>query len=120
MRAYRVSLLSDDALRQLHERARRSVQQLHDENVEVFRRSIAALNARAADCEAHIKDVAYRARNPGGCERRFFGSAEDAYQDAIRGTHVQTVEEAFEALIMGLCESVGSVGEAKISGCLPW
>ena len=102
MRAYRVSILSDDALRQLHESAQRTVKQRRDEGIEVFRQALAEREVRVSNCEAHINDAAYRARNPGECERRYGGSAEDAYRAAMRGIYVRTVDEEFEDLIFSL------------------
>jgi hypothetical protein len=119
MRAYRVSVLSDSALRELHESAQRSVKRRRDESIEVFRRALAEREARVADCEAHVNVAAYRARNPGSCERRYPGSAEEAYREAVRGVYVRTVDEEFEALIMTPCEAVHFVGEAQSKGCLP-
>jgi len=119
MRAYRVSILSDGALRQLHESAQRSVKQRRDESIEFFRQALAEREARVADCEAHVNDAAYRARNPGGCESRYLGSAEQAYQASMRGHRVRTADEEFEALIMAPCEAVHFVGEAQSKGCLP-
>lgn len=119
MRAYRVSIMSDGALRELHESAQRAVKQRRDEALEVFRQALADREARVTDCEAHVNDAAYRARNPGGCERRYLGSAEEAYQESLRGHYVRTVDEEFEALIMADCETVHFVGGARSRGCLP-
>jgi hypothetical protein len=85
----------------------------------MIRQALAERDARVSNCEAHINDAAYRARNPGECERRYGGSAEDSYRESMRGHRVRMVDEEFEALIMAPCEAVHFVGEARSKGCLP-
>lgn len=103
MRKYRVSRLTDEQLRDMHAAAERQHSNLLAEAQGQEQAAWARISEQVAQC----KDPAYRARN--NCS----GTASYIPED------VPGVEAIFESKIVGSCEYVQTVRDARKRGCLP-
>ena len=113
MRLYRLSLLTDTKLRELHEAASaeaevKKVEASHDKE-----KARDKLRSELAACESRMKDPAFRARQQ-SCNYLPLQMLDGhiAYRSP-------SAEEMFEQMIMGVCVYAGSVHEARALRCLP-
>jgi hypothetical protein len=113
MRAFRLSTLTDENLKELHAKAKAEVAATHANMDRMMELGAAEVQARIAECESKIDDVAYKARHyPNGCPRRSF-------PHEYTRPRIRSVDEAYEDMIMGGCQRKGTVWEARYAGCLP-
>lgn len=108
MRRYIIDHLSDDEIRELHERAK-------EEFVLSREREQLAKNEywrRQSEIRAKCEDIVFKERNPLECRPPGIMPAPDWHQYASE-------RDAFERLLMGLCLYATTVEEAKKFGCLP-
>ena len=113
MREYRLSVLTDENLKSLHAEAVEEVKSSHANWERIVGEAVAMRNANVTECRSQMDDMAYMTRNyPKGCPN--YISLDGQTRPRIRG-----VDEAYEARIMGGCESIQTIWEAKFAGCLP-
>jgi hypothetical protein len=113
MRAFRLSVLTDENLRDLHTKATAQVEAAHADWDKQIKELVAEREAEIAECSSKIFDVAYKTRNyPDGCPRPI-------WPDGLARPRMQSVSEAYEALIMNGCHFQRTVLEARFAGCLP-
>jgi hypothetical protein len=116
MREFRLSRLTDEHLRELHAKAKVVVETRRAANEKVIKEAEAAVYASIAECNAKIDDPAYRARHhPTGCP----SPPSHVWDIYSRPMREQTIVEIFEDMIMGECNVVSTVWEARYAGCLP-
>lgn len=118
MRTFRLSNLSDENLRDMHAKAEAEVERRRAEYVSIAQEGGARVNAEIADCQLKTDDAAYRARHPGRCGDRSYFTIEDHYA-RYATFRPRSVDQLFEDMILGPCDSVGTVWEARRVGCLP-
>jgi hypothetical protein len=107
MRAYRMSLLTDAQVLELHARAVREVDRRREQKIEAEKVSNAEQERKWRECEAN--PVA-KLRDPQHC------TIPEHFSDP---GFDESVEQVFEDYVMDFCEMVGSVREAKEHKCLP-
>lgn len=109
MRSYRISQLSDDEIRRLHER---SVQDFEKEKREAADQSMEFWAKKRIELEKCKADIAYREKNPSNCTLPIM------WQSIGEPDH-QSPESIYEIKLMGMCLFVDSVKKAREYGCLP-
>jgi hypothetical protein len=110
MRAYRMSQLTDDQVLELHKRAEDDSELQRRSDKEADEASRRQRNEEMSKCEA---DPVQKLRSPTHCMGQmplFAGSYEELSEPA---------EQLFEDYVMGSCEWVTNVFEAKQRHCLP-
>ena len=110
MRQYRISKLTDDQIREMHAVAESEFAKVQQEAVadgETFWRRYSEECAKTQD------DVAYRVRHPDECRLPI------TWQSIGKPLERRTVEQIFEGKILGICNLVFTVRDAKRYDCLP-
>lgn len=110
MRTYRLSRVTDDQLRAAHQRAAAEAEKQRAADAAYEKKSRADLIAKLAECNANMVDPAFRARHPTGCmpPETFSSPFSEPTADSI-----------FEDMIIGPCQFVRTVHDARDVGCLP-
>jgi hypothetical protein len=108
MRAYRISQLSDEEIRELHRLARETHAFLRREAKE---RADEFWKKYREECGKALDDPAYRVRNPLACNAPL-GNLDEPLDR-------RPVEVIFDHNILGICNFIWTTRDAKKSGCLP-
>lgn len=108
MRAYRVSKLSDEQIRELHRRAPLEFEESRRLEAEAERKEAERQSEKARLCA----DIVYRERNPTDCRMGLI-------TEPVRRHRYSSVQDAYEKLLMGLCVLAQTRAEAIQYGCLP-
>lgn len=111
MRAYLISKLSDDQIRQIHKSAEKD----EKEAIRGRQKDLAQQSADRAEQRRKCSDVVYKTRNSWACQLDIIPDQ----PPSMRMYGALSVEEEFELLLMGRCEYVTTVWRAKWLGCLP-
>lgn len=115
MRSYLLSKLSDAEIRKLHEEAQRDFVASSQREDAKFSKGLANARERRATIRAMCSDIVHRERNPREC--RIVKSSPLVSSEPIQ--KYRSVAHAYERKLMGICEIMNTVGDARRAGCLP-
>lgn len=105
MRAHIVSKLSDEQLLSMWEQAKK----ISEDEREMRKQEIAESASRMAEKRKRCSDVAYKVRNKGSCMPGYITSPPPA----------RNADRIMEDLIMGMCNYVHTMADARKFGCIP-
>ncbi len=114
MRAYRLTGVSDEKLRELYTKAHSEAERLRVVTEKEKESSRVRLMNELGECNTNMSDPAFKARHPNGCNMLPL-----MLFDGNPVFRIQTADEIFEDMIIGPCKFAQSNYEAKQMGCLP-
>lgn len=110
MRAYRVSLMSDEQIRRIHAEAAADAIRYKAMDQDMREKAIKEVAASSQRCS----DLVYRERNSAECNR---GTPIGLMFADSRLT--PSADQLFEEAILGICRFVHSKQDARLNKCLP-
>lgn len=108
MRAYRIAQMSDDQIRAAKANAKTDREKLYNLAVAELRKS----EEESSESRRHCDDVAFKERNPIVCQLPITFGLEIQ-------PNVPSEAELYEQSILGVCDWIDTVKEARRDHCLP-